>query len=107
VVLVAQHIIVDLADRGRGIMPCLVAEMRVGGDRIDLDAHLLEGRVDVGEVLQFRRANEGEVGGVEKEHAPFAAHFGIGHIDELAFLVRGRRERFKLTTNIGHSRLLV
>src|SRR3546814_4147493 len=42
VVLAAEHEEIDLADRGRAVMPRLVAEMRVGRDAVYLDAHLLD-----------------------------------------------------------------
>src|SRR3546814_10051561 len=60
VVLVAEHEEIDLADRGRAVMPRLVAEMRVGRDAVYLDAHLLERRIDAGQILEFGRADEGD-----------------------------------------------
>src|SRR5690606_29759233 len=37
-----DHRLVDLADGGRRVVPCLVREVRVGGNSVDLDAQLLE-----------------------------------------------------------------
>ena len=53
-------------------MPHLVREMRVGGDDIDLGAQLLELGVVLGGVLDFGRAVEGEVGGMNTttDHLP-------------------------------------
>src|SRR4051812_7057623 len=70
--LVAEHRELDLADGVGGVVPGLVAEVGVGGDRVDLDAELLEGGVVVGQVAQLRRTDEGEVGRVEEDHRPLA-----------------------------------
>ena len=67
-------------------MPSLVREVGVRGDRIDLDAHLLEFGVVVGQVLKLGRADEGEVGRIEKEDSPFSGHVGVGDGGELAVL---------------------
>src|SRR3546814_1029658 len=82
VVLVADNIIVDLADRRRGVLPRLVAEMGVGRHRIHLDAHLLKRRVDVGEIFEFGRTDEREIGGVEEENR------SEEHTSELQSLMR-------------------
>src|SRR3546814_6946313 len=92
VVLVAGHEEIDLADRGRAVMPRLVAEMRVGRDAVYLDAHLLECRIDAGQILEFGRADEGEVGRIEEEDRAFAAYAGDGAGHELALLLRLRAE---------------
>src|SRR3546814_16252729 len=68
VVLVAQHVIIDLADRRRAVVPRLVAEMRVGRHRIDFDAEALKRFILVGEIFELGRADEGEVGGIEEEN---------------------------------------
>src|SRR3546814_20198322 len=63
--------------------PDLVREMRVGGDRIDLGAGLLEFGVAVGGVFDFRRAIEGECGRHEGQHGPLALQALVGDFDEL------------------------
>ena len=55
-------------------MPGLVDEVGVAGDGVDLTADGLEVGVFIGQVLQFRGADEGEVGGIEEEHGPLAQH---------------------------------
>jgi len=84
---VADHGVLDLADGRRGVVPGLVREVGVGRDRIDLHAELLELGVVVGQVLQLRRADEGEVGRVEEHHRPLALQVGVADLDELAALI--------------------
>ena len=69
---VADQRILHLPDRVGGVVPGLVREVRVGGDAVDLHAQLLEFRVAVGQIAEFGRANEREVGRVEHEHGPLA-----------------------------------
>ena len=59
-------------------MPGLVDIVGVAGDGVDLTAHRLELVVEVGQVLQLRGADEGEVGGIEEEHAPLAQDVRLG-----------------------------
>src|SRR3546814_3215998 len=66
--------------------------MGVGRHRIHLDAHLLKRRVDVGEIFEFGRTDEREIGGVEEENRPLALHVSIGDVDEFAILERGDRK---------------
>src|SRR5690606_29194960 len=79
---IGDHREADLLDGRRVVMPRLVREVRVGGDRIDFHAQLLEFFVVVRQILKLRRADEGEVGGVEEDHAPLAleVRFGDGHV---------------------------
>ena len=63
---IAQHRVTDLADGVGRVVPRLVRKMRVGRYRIDFNAERLEGVVVVGEVAEFGRADEGEVGRVEE-----------------------------------------
>src|SRR3546814_3184833 len=86
-------------------MPRLVAEMRVGRDAVYLDAHLLERRIDAGQILEFGRADEGEVGRIEEEDRPFAAHVGVGDGHELALLVRLRAERLQGIADLRHENI--
>src|SRR3546814_18427946 len=104
VVLVAQHVIMALADRRRAVVPRLVAEMRVGRHRIDFDAEALKRFILVGEVFELGRADEGEVGGIEEENRPLARNIGVRAGDELALLVRGGAARFDGTTDDTHGR---
>lgn len=102
VVLVTQHVVVDLANCWRAVVPCLVAEVRVGGYRIDFDAHTLKFAIDVGEVFEFGRADEGKVGWVEEEYAPLADDVRIADINELALMVGSCLEREKLGSDDRH-----
>mgnify|MGYP003344144200 CR=1 FL=1 len=106
VVLVAQHVIVDLADRGRAVVPRLVAEVGVGRHAVDLDAQLLELGVVVGEVAEFGRADEGEVGRVEEHHRPLALEVLVGHGDEFAVVIGVGFERFDGGVDEGHGDFL-
>src|SRR5690606_42076138 len=62
---VADHRVLDLADRLGGVVPGLVREVGVGGHAVDLDAALMDLVVIVGQVHELRRTTEGEVGRVE------------------------------------------
>ena len=42
----------------------------------------------IGEVFQFGRADEGEVGGIEEEDRPLAFQIGLGDFNEVPLLVR-------------------
>lgn len=50
-------------------MPCLVDEVGVAGDGVDLAALRLELVIVLCEVLELGRADEGEVRGIEEEQA--------------------------------------
>lgn len=64
---VADHRELNLAHGGGAFMPGLVREVRVRGDGVDLNAEGLEFGVVFGEVFEFRRADEREVGRVEDD----------------------------------------
>ena len=66
-----------LPTAGRGLVPHLVREVRVGGDDVDLGAELLELGVVVGRVFDFGRAVEGEGRRHEDQHRPLALE-GLG-----------------------------
>ena len=68
-------------------MPGLVDEVGVAGDGVDLAADGLELGVQVGQILQLCGADEGEVGGIEKEHRPLAQHVRLAHRDKGALVV--------------------
>ena len=53
------------------VVPCFVDVDGVAGDGVDFTADLLECFVVVLEVLEFGRADEGEVSRIEEEYAPF------------------------------------
>ena len=80
----------------------LCAEMGVGRDAVDLDAQLLELGVVVGEVFEFGRADEGEVGRIEEHHRPLALQIGVGDVDELALLEGLGLERLDLGVDERH-----
>lgn len=68
-------------------MPRLVDEVGVAGDGINLAVHGQELVVEIGQILQLRGAHEGEVGGIEKEHAPLAQHVRPGDGSEGVMLI--------------------
>ena len=74
-------------------MPGLVSEMRIGRHSVDLDAQLLEFGVAVGEIAQFGRADEGEVGRVEEDDRPLALQVFIRDLNELAGVEGGSGKR--------------
>src|SRR5690606_3910869 len=78
----------------------------VGRHRIDLDVHLLESGIDVGEIFKLRRADEGEIGGIEEENRPLALHVSVGDVDELAVLERSGLKGFEGRIENGHEKLL-
>ena len=92
-ILVAQHVIVDLANGGRAVVPCLVAEMCVGRHGINFNAHGLQVGILVGQIFKFGGAYEGKVGGIEKEYCPLALYVRVGNFNELACLIRLRSKR--------------
>jgi hypothetical protein len=100
---VAHERVLDLPDRVRGVVPGFVREVRVGRDAVDFHAQRLEGVVVVGQVAQFGRADEGEVGRVEEEHAPLALERGFGDVDELAVVISRGLEGLDLGVDEGHS----
>jgi len=99
---IAQHGVLDLADRVGSIVPGLVHEVRVGGNGIDLYAHFLQFFVMVGDVAQLSRTHKGEVGGVEEEHGPLAQHVFFGDFNELAVFEGLGFERFDRGVKHGH-----
>ena len=76
--------------------------MRVGRHAVDLDAKLLEFRVTVGQIAEFGRADEREVGRIEHDDGPLALEvfFRDGH--EFALVIRGCLERFDLAVDDRH-----
>lgn len=77
VVGVSQHRVADFLDLIRGVVPCLVYEVRVARYGVDLATCGLELVVLLGQILQLGGAYEREVGGVEEEDAPFAQNIGL------------------------------
>ena len=70
--------------------------------RVNLDAELLEFLVMLGEVFEFGRADEGEIGGIEKEYRPDVLEAFLGHFDELAAFEGLGFERLDLAVDEGH-----
>ena len=77
-------------------MPGLVCEVRVRGDGVDLNAEGLEFGVVFGEVFEFRRADEREVGRIEENHGPFAFQVCVCDFFEFEALEGLDAERLKL-----------
>jgi hypothetical protein len=63
--------------------------------------------VVVGQVAQFGRADEGEVGRVEVHDRPMALQAGFGQVDELAVVVSGGLERLDLGVDERHGDFLL
>jgi hypothetical protein len=101
---VAEHRILDLADGVGAAVPGLVGEVRVGGDRVDLDPEALELLVVVGQVAQLGGADEGEVGRVEEHDRPRPLQVGVGDVDELAVVEGGGGEGLDLGVDERHVR---
>src|SRR5690606_11100157 len=105
---VGDHREADLLDGRRAVMPRLVREVCVGGDRIDFHTQFLEFLVVVRKIFKFRRADEGEVGRVEENHAPLALEVGFGDGDVLAVVVGSGLEGLDLGVDqCAHVALLV
>jgi len=83
---VADHREVDFSNGVGGVVPGLVSEVRVGGDREDFAVEFLELFIVVGEVAELCRADEGEVCRIEAEDAPFAFELLGGDGDELSLV---------------------
>ena len=83
-------------------MPGLVREVRIGGNGVALDAQLLEFRIDIGQIAQLGRADEGEVGWVEKDNGPLAFEVGVADRNELASVKSGGLEGFDFGVNVRH-----
>ena len=79
---ISQHGVADLLDAVGCIVPCLVDEVGVGGDRVDLAAGCHELVIDVGQVFQLGGADEGEVSGVEEEDTPLTQDIRLGYFLE-------------------------
>ena len=76
-------------------MPRLMSEDGVGRDGDDFCVMLLELRVELRELLQLGRTDEGEVGWIKDEHRPLAAELGETHRLNLLFVIR-------LKLKVGH-----
>ncbi len=84
-------------------MPGLVREMGIGRHTIHFDAHRLEGVVVVGQIAQFGRAHECEVGRIEHDDRPFAFQVGVRNVDKFAIVESGGFEWLDLCIDQGHS----
>jgi hypothetical protein len=68
-------------------MPGFVREMSVGRDSIDFHTQCLERVIVIGQVAQFRWANEGEIRWVEKNNRPLSLQIGIVDRDKFAIVI--------------------
>jgi len=100
--LVANHVVLNLADGFRRVVPSLVSEVSVGRHGKYFNAQLLQLFVFVGNVAQFGRANEGEVGRVEEEYGPLAFYVLFGDFYELTCFVRSCFERLDFGIDDTH-----
>ena len=101
---VSEHRVLDLADRIGSVSPCLVDEVRVGADGVDVYAESLELSIVVCEVSKFGGANEGEVTRVEEEDAPLALEVFVRNLDEtLVLAVSVDLELVELAVDLTHN----
>ncbi|MNV86151.1 hypothetical protein D3C71_1801610 [compost metagenome] len=100
---VTDHGVGDFSDSIGGIMPSLVGEVGVRGNGIHLNSKSLQGFVLILQVLQLRRANEGEVGGIEANYTPFSFEILFRDIDEIAVAESGRLKREHFFSNQRHT----
>ena len=89
---IGYHRIRDLGDALRMIVPCLVDELRVARDGIDLTAEFLEGIVVILQILKLRRTDERKIGRIEEEYTPLAKKIVLRNGAEFMILVRFHRE---------------
>ena len=99
---ISQHGILDLLDALGGVMPRLMDEVGIAGNRVDFAADGLEFLIEIGQILQFRGAHEGKIGRIEEEHAPLAQHFSLGDGTESVVLVALYGEIGNFFLNQGH-----
>ena len=85
---VSQHGIIDLFDSLRRIVPCLVDEMGISRQGINLTADGFKLLVLVRQILQFRRTHKGKVRRIEEKHTPFAQDILLGHKFEIVLVER-------------------
>jgi hypothetical protein len=76
--------------------------MGVGGDRVDLDVEALQLGVVIGNIAEFRRADEGEVSGIKEEDSPLALGIGVGHFNEFSLPESLRFEGLNGCVDKGH-----
>ena len=84
---VGQHGILDILDALGSVMPRLMDEMGIAGNRVDFAADGLEFLIEIGQILQFCGAHKGKIGRIEEEHAPLAKHIGLGNGPEGIVLI--------------------
>ena len=87
-------------------MPSLVHEVGVGGDTVNLNAHLLQLLVVVCEVAELGRADEGEVAWVEEEDGPLAEDVVLADLGELAVVENRVLEIQNLSVDQRHMNFL-
>ena len=85
---VSQHGIVDLLDPVRGIVPCFVNKMGIGGHGVDFATDALKLLILVRQVLQLRGTHKGKVGGIEEKYAPHAQNILLRNEFEIVFVER-------------------
>jgi hypothetical protein len=99
---IGNHRILDLLDRVRRVVPCLVGEVRIGRHAVDLHAELLKFGITIGQVAQFSRANKREVSRVKHDDRPLALQGFVGNGLKVAIVVSGCLERFDLAVDDRH-----
>src|SRR5690606_5354529 len=100
---VTDHRVVHLTDGVGRVVPSLVREVCVGRHGIDLNTQLLEFSVLIGQVFQFSRTYEREVGRVENEHGPLARNRFVADVYKLAVMVGSCLKRLDLRIDQGHT----
>ena len=104
---VRQHRIGDLPDAIGLVVPRLVDEVGVRGDRVDLAARLLEVGILVLQVLELRGADEGKVRGIKEENTPLPKNIRLRDGLELTVMVRLNLEIANFFVDHGHQKFLL
>ena len=99
---VGQHGILDILDALGSVMPRLMDEMGIAGNRVDFAADGLEFLIEIGQILQFCGAHKGKIGRIEEEHAPLAQDVRLGDSSESVVLVALYGEIGNFFLNQGH-----
>ncbi|EBA01415.1 hypothetical protein MELB17_01515 [Marinobacter sp. ELB17] len=100
--LIANHVVLNLVDGFRAVVPGFVSEVGVCGYREHFNAHLLQFCILVSYVAQLGGAYESEISRVEEKYRPLAFYVCFGNLNELAPFESGCVKRFNFRINDTH-----
>jgi len=89
---VGRHRIFYFSDALRGVVPRLMREDGIRRDRDNFGVQRLELRVELRELLELCRADEGEVRGIEDENEPPPAELREAHHLDFPLMIRFKFE---------------